>query len=269
MHWVQLCAILGDVAKYRSRSSIRSASPFPEHLAKELIIWVQSLPPDLLLPIGSKITTQFNRDVHQLHLPYLAVIVVLHLSKTSQPLPDAHPPAILAASCIARILKDCLARGRIRYMMAISCWYCGIALVPLIQARRIPRLAQSAESDISILLIALKELRVMWPTANIFLQGFERLCTNSESETHTHGNLRGGTADGSPSIDNVSSANGIDWTQYFSFMTVETSGLAKALLPEYQVDLFIDDIGWGFMTLNDLFDPYGSFDGSMSIMDGM
>jgi hypothetical protein len=274
IRWVRLCAIIGRVAKHLSRPVNTSTPSFPVHLADDLINWVQSLPESLALPIQSGRTTQFNRDIHQMHLPYLAVIIVLHLRRSSQQLPRAYSAAILAASCIARIFKDCLARGRIRYMMAISCWYCGIALLPLLQALQMGTLVESADEDIKILLVALKELRVMWPTANIFIRGYDRLRaqTNSTVDGENMGtNARGALRlDQNSDLDYVSS-NGINWTQYFPHATTQTSGLAKELLLDHLDDFSLDENWLGFIPLqpNELFDPFDIYSDSMQGLSAM
>ena len=163
IYWVRLCAIIGKIAKHISRSHDRSNS-FPVALARELIDWVESLPPHLQLPIHSNRTTNFNRDAHQLHLPYLAIVIILHLKKSSLALPQAYPPAVLAATCIARIFKDILARGETRFLMAITCWYTGTAFIALQQPCRSQDLTASATEDLDILSLMIDQLRKMWPT---------------------------------------------------------------------------------------------------------
>ncbi|KAK1142948.1 hypothetical protein N8T08_007189 [Aspergillus melleus] len=246
IQWVKLCGIVGNVAKHLMRTSNNMILHFPVHQAQELISWAHSLPHHLSLPIEADRTVSFNRDVHQLHLPYLATIIVLHLSQSTKPLPRAYPAAILAASCISRILKDCLARGRIRYLMGISCWYCGMAMLALLHARRIPHLAKCAEEDITIVLLALQQLRIMWPTADIFLQGFERLrSTAAESPS----------ADEPFDLEDISLIYGMEWTRYFPFATTQTSGLAQILLNNRQMELPLDQAGLELSTfeLNGLF----------------
>lgn len=140
IYWIRLCAILGRVAKYRSRVTDVASLAFPTHLGTELIDWVESLPQHLRLPIEASSTTNFNRDVHQLHLPYLAVVIILHLSPSPEPLPRAYAAAVMAASCVARIFKDYLARGGIRFLMPVSGWICGIATLALLRASRLEQL---------------------------------------------------------------------------------------------------------------------------------
>jgi Fungal specific transcription factor domain/Fungal Zn(2)-Cys(6) binuclear cluster domain len=253
IYWVRLCAIIGRVAKYRSRVTDVASLAFPSHLATELIDWVQSLPPHLKLPIEANSTTNFNRDVHQLHLPYLAVIIILHLSPSPQPLPRAYAAAVMAASCVARIFKDYLARGGIRFLMPVSGWICGIATLALLRASRLEQLTQHAEEDIKILVIALKELRVSYPVADMFLQGFERLRNESASVVDDD-DFYTNSSDPTARI-----SNGVDWLQYFPYMTTQTSGLAGVLLAEHNDGPFLGEAWLGSMPLQ-LEDVFGSFE---------
>ncbi|KAJ5604097.1 hypothetical protein N7537_007053 [Penicillium hordei] len=259
IYWVRLCAIIGKIAKYLARSSDAGSSAFPASLARDLIGWVQSLPPHLQLPIGSDRTTHFNRDVHQLHLPYLAVIIIIHLQRSSpsQPLPQAYPPAILAASCMARIMRDILARGGTRFLMAITGWYCGTAFIALLQALRIEGLAKSANEDLDILTLAVDQLRIMWPTAAVFHSGFGRLRPSATAPDFDSQRTPGpdlGMGDGTVYME---MADGIDWTAYFPFATTETSGIAGRLLVPHTEELFFDDDAFAdaMLQFQDLFEP--------------
>ncbi|QPC60690.1 hypothetical protein HYE67_002921 [Fusarium culmorum] len=231
MYWVRLCAIMGKVSKALSKSVDSSSEipTFPTELRQELVAWVQSLPPDLQLPIGSSRTEGFDRDVHQLHLPYLTTIIVMHLQRTTPDLPQALPPAILAASCIARILRDILSRGNARFLMAITCWYCGTAFIALLQANRIKQFSQEAEEGLDILDQAVGQLQQMWASANVIRQGFERLRALPRSMMHT------GTGKGRATASNGSSdgpSNDFDWKLLFPFVTRSTSRIADCLLAD-------------------------------------
>ncbi|KAJ5468983.1 hypothetical protein N7475_006735 [Penicillium sp. IBT 31633x] len=263
IYWVRLCAIIGKIAKFLARSSDAGSSAFPASLARELIGWVQSLPPHLQLPIGSNSTTHFNRDVHQLHLPYLAVIIIIHLrrSSASQPLPQAYPPAILAATCVARIMRDILARGGTRFLMAITGWYCGTAFIALLQALRIDGLAKSANEDLDILTLAVDQLRIMWPTAAVFHSGFGRLrpsATAPDCDSQRAPGPELGMGDGTVYME---MADGIDWTAFFPFATTQTSGIAGRLLVPHTEELFFGDDAFAVAMLQfqDLLDPCDTF----------
>ena len=256
IYWVRLCSIIGKIAKRLSKTFDQPSSPFPDHLAKELIDWMNSLPAHLRLPIALDRTTSYHRDVHQLHLPYLAVIIILHLKRCAQPVPEAYPPAIMAATCIARILKDILARGGTRYMMAISCWYTGTAFTALLQASRSDYLRSAASQDLEICTLAIDQLRKMWPTGNIMYSAFQRLRQQDNLQgNHPLGLQSRGASNGAASFE-----TGIDWISYFPFASSQTSELAGKLLAErshtaelFPEDAFADATMYNF---TDLLEPY-------------
>ncbi|KAF4462103.1 Cutinase transcription factor 1 beta [Fusarium albosuccineum] len=239
VYWVRLCAIVGKISKALSQSSYSSSTTFPTELRQELVQWAQSLPADLQLPINSGRTASFDRDVHQLYLPYLTTVIIIHLQRTAPDLPQALPPAILAASCIARILRDILSRGNARFLMAITCWYCGTAFIALLQASRIKQFAQEAEEGLDILDQAVGQLQQMWGSANVIRQGFERLRslprTMVQSGRPKPSDQPSSLVD--PSVqhghgDETSAVTEFDWTQLFPFVTRSTSRIADCLLAD-------------------------------------
>ncbi|KAF4447338.1 hypothetical protein F53441_9135 [Fusarium austroafricanum] len=230
MYWVRLCGIMGRVSKALSKSvdSPSNETTFPTELRQELVAWIQYLPPDLQLPIGSSRTEGFDRDVHQLHLPYLTTIIVMHLQRTTPDLPQALPPAILAASCIARILRDILSRGNARFLMAITCWYCGTAFIALLQASRIKQFSQEAEEGLDILDQAVGQLQQMWASANVIRQGFERLRALPRTMMHPGRAKTTAASDGR----DTSASSDFDWKLLFPFVTRSTSRIADCLLAD-------------------------------------
>lgn len=143
--------------------------------------WLAELPADLQLRLDANSHARFDRDVHQLHLPYLTAVTILHLRRSAHDLPQALPPAILAASCTARVLRDVLARGNTRFLMAITCWYCGTAFIALLQGSRIPQFAQDSEEGIAVLTSMVEQLQKMWPSANVIRKGFDRMRSQSSA----------------------------------------------------------------------------------------
>jgi hypothetical protein len=248
IYWVRLCTIVGRAANAIARSSKGSGpARFPSHLARELIAWARSLPDHLQLPIGLSHTPNFSMDIHQLHLPYLAMVVVLNLTRSSQSMPQARPPATLAASCIARVLKDVLIRSSTRYLMPITCWYCGMAFIALLHASRTEHLKDAANADLEILHLAVKQLKKMWGTANLFDKGFERLLALRDSGNMTaavNGDIVHGTI--APEGRNDHAENNVDdivWMDYFPFLTAQTSAVAEKVLDQHSLDFnFWDDL---------------------------
>ncbi|KAI8940642.1 hypothetical protein NX059_001912 [Plenodomus lindquistii] len=281
IYWVRLCAIIGRIAKYLLKSNANSTA-LQNSLREELVGWIHSLPQRLRLPIDTARTENFDRDVHQLHLFYLTTIIILHLKRSGGQLPQALPPAIIAASCTARILKDILARGNSRFLMAITCWHAGTAFIALLQARRIPHLSRSANEDLDILVIAVRELQKMWASANVIAQGFERLRKTQPANSleSNHFNSAGGhdvmNADfaQSSSLDalangtNTNLDDGFDWMRFFPFVSKSTGGIAESLLsgrelgtatrgfPSPNNELFHGTL---LAEYQDLFDPFTDY----------
>lgn len=278
IQWIRLCDIIGRVGQHLSRNL---ESSFPAVLAQELIEWEHNLPEQLKLPIGSNRTRSFDRDVHKLHLPYLTTITILHMHHRSQhpqqPLPEVYTTAISSASCVARIFKDILARGHIRFLGAIATWYVGVALVALLHTQQIDCLAKNGAADIGILRTALNELASLWPTAAIFVRGFERLkafdklyevVAQSQSSLDPHAqqvqDASGvGTSTSTMALSDLNWMHGIDWRSYFPFMTAQTSGLLEDLLNlEHQTQDILGDISWlddPTIQLQNMFDPSDAF----------
>ncbi|KAG8631567.1 hypothetical protein KVT40_000707 [Elsinoe batatas] len=238
INWVRLCGIIGSMAKALFRTGNGTHTTRFE-IYRSLVGWIQNLPPELCLQISGSSTAHFDKHVHQLHLPYLAAIIILHLRKEAHDLPQALPPAILAASCIARILHDILLRGNARYLMPITCWYTGVAFIPLLQATRAPRLAKEAESGINILSRAVEQLQKMWASANVIKLGMDRM-KNAMS-----GTLPSATCAAAPQESNLGLRWGhqllgpsspldmdgeYDWTALFPFATKQTGTIAAELL---------------------------------------
>jgi hypothetical protein len=245
IYWTRLCSIIGKVAKYLSRASQSSGTEFPSHLRRELVDWVNSLPPHLQLGIGSTRTQAFDRDVHQLHLPYLTTIIILHLKRDTHDLPQALPPAILAASCTVRILRDILSRGNTRFLMPITCWYSATAFTALLQARGIQQFSQEAEEGLEVLDRTVRQLQAMWASANIIRQGFERLRKtrspqattgdhrfDNNAKTFHRSNTEAGWLLGSTDHLTCHTPDQFDWTLLFPFVTPLTNGIAEVLLKD-------------------------------------
>ncbi|KAF2854208.1 hypothetical protein T440DRAFT_442756 [Plenodomus tracheiphilus IPT5] len=281
IYWVRLCAIIGRIAKYLLKSNAGSGE-LQNALREELVGWVHSLPARLRLPIDTARTESFDRDVHQLHLFYLTTIIILHLKRSGGQLPQALPPAIIAACCTARILRDILARGNSRFLMAITCWHVGTAFIALLQACRIPHLSRSANEDLDILSIAVRELQKMWASANVIAQGFERLrkaqsATNVSQQFVTSAGMHNALdADfpQSPGLNNLTNSthanleDDFDWMRFFPFVSKSTGGIAESLLsgrelgtatrgfPSPNNELFHGTL---LAQYQDLFDPFTDY----------
>ncbi|CAI4215883.1 unnamed protein product [Parascedosporium putredinis] len=175
VRWVKLTEIMGRISKMLCIRKDTCTSTAP--LASELVNWVQSLPDRLQLQIGGDRTTGFNRDVHGLNLVYLATITLLNLRKNraGRILPKAGRPAVVAASCIARIFEDYMARGSVRFLAGQAGWYIAVAILALLHARGDPHLQPFADRDIRTLRTALRQMASLWHSSKMFDLGFDKL----------------------------------------------------------------------------------------------
>ncbi|KAK5943972.1 hypothetical protein PMZ80_003253 [Knufia obscura] len=206
-----------------------------------------------------------------------------------QPLPQVYTPAITAASCVARIFKDLLARGDIRFLGAIATWYVGVAIVALLSTQRTDHLIKKSVEDIRTLRLALNELASLWPTANIFIRGFERMkafdgldSITRTSDPNGDNDARGSNCDAqaanipanaggecivSPALSDLQWMGGINWRSYFPFVTEHTSVLvAEILATENQMDTFLADDFWyndPSLALQDIFNSANAWDPSL------
>lgn len=268
VYWVRLCAIVGNVGKHLLRKT--ESTPFPIHLASQLKQWMASLPSRLHLPIHGPRTTQFDPHVHQLHLTYLTTVTLLYLSGNSTFLPRAYATAVLASCCVARIFEDYTARGSLRFLHGISGWSIAIAILALMHARKVSRLAPEANAHIAVLRIALKELARMWHSARMFDRGMERIDTDTTASLLS--DLRNGTRDPGATTGYLEPApqspmselsgagdggDGIEWPGFFPFLTAETSPLAAILLDPTPT-MQLADVAWPAdftMQLHGFFEP--------------
>jgi len=224
VQWVRLWEIAGRIYKelFRKDSSSKAI------LAREMITWVKSLPESLQLPFAQR-TTGFNRDVHELHLGYLTAITVFHLSKAEGALPRAPITAMAGASCIARIFKDFLTRGSLRFLASHTIWYIIVAILALLHARRIPCLRQHAEADILTLRSALKQLTELWHTGQMYEKKIDILLEQEGCPPYSTHAVNEAT--GAPStLTHDPATNEGQWTDYLPFVTVQTSPLISVLL---------------------------------------
>jgi hypothetical protein len=146
-------------------------------------------------------------------------------------------------------LRDILARGNARFLMAITCWYSGTAFLALLQGCRISRLAKESEEGLDVLEHAVRQLQNMWGSAKVIGRGFERLRktrSNPESADNAAGEPRSAVVPRAPTRSSGAETavqpdpvnppptsypvEDFDWTLLFPFVTPSTNGIAECLL---------------------------------------
>jgi hypothetical protein len=97
-------------------------------------------------------------------------------------LPTASFPGIIAASIIARILDEMLARGPIRFLPEETVYYITLSLRSLLHVRQISCLASYAEADVKALRAALKQMALLWTSAKRFDLCYDQIISDMEQE---------------------------------------------------------------------------------------
>ncbi|GAB7364262.1 hypothetical protein MBLNU230_g4810t1 [Neophaeotheca triangularis] len=150
--------------------------------------------------------------------------------------------------CFSRLLRDILARGNTRFLMAITCWYCGTAFIALLQGSRIPQFATDAEDGINVLTTLVEQLQKMWPSANVIRQGFDRLRRDTPAGAINANQLglvvpshlpplSEGPARTNVETDATSaslSQHDSNWTELLPFVTRSTNSIAECLIDSLQ-----------------------------------
>ena len=141
-----------------------------------------------------------------------------------------------------------------------------MAFISLQQASRNEHLKESSLADLEILVIAIKELKNMWATAAVLEQMFERLRSNDRSlNPEDFPNRHLGNERSTRALHSEAEVlqSGIDWMDYFPFVTPQTSLVAEKLLAQQNSD----PVFW--TGLDDLtFDSIPNYQDFMEGLDG-
>ena len=240
-------------------------------IAQQLTEWIDSTHPNVPLPISKERTAPFDRDVHLLYLPYLTTISLVYLNTHRHRLPQASVPAVIAASCVARVFEDFLARGFWSFITEQSGWFIAIAILSLLHVRSLTFLQPQAMAHIRLLRAALKHVAEIWPSARRLEAGIDRLLGPDASDSQgraSHVNTSSSiptpsqpSTNRSPSfLEELCAGDGVQWARFFPFVTKDTSPLIAIILTECRSsfpELWPDIDCTG--QFNELLEHYGSF----------
>jgi hypothetical protein len=138
------------------------------YIVSSLCLWTTSLPQELLVapnnqPPHSYFANSHNLPARQLYLPYFTSLIVL--SRMQHSAGSLSLTATLAASFVARIFEDFLARDEIKILAPISTRYCLISSMALVSVMPNERLWEAVQPDLETLQLALVELSKRWRSA--------------------------------------------------------------------------------------------------------
>jgi len=164
--YVEICRTLGDLVEASSRKKFTSDERYK--VDATLFRWTRMLPLRLRLADYSAHAQTYELRSHdfpvrQLHVPYLACIIIK--SRSGSPHNGFSPAAILAASFLAGIYEDFLARDLVGRLSPIFTTFAFMAGLLLMSLRPYPGLWAAAQVDLITIQNALKELSSRWRSA--------------------------------------------------------------------------------------------------------
>ena len=165
--YVDLSLLMGRFARHEVRkvSSRDSVTAIEDCLFR----WAKNLPEQLHLSYS----TAYNRQSRQLNILYLTTIILLYRSRTpDDPFPTA---AVLAASTIAGIFEDFLARDEIRFLGPCFSFHLLAASITLLSCYKYPDLWALAHDQLKILTQAQEEMKDRWASALGSISSFDRM----------------------------------------------------------------------------------------------
>jgi hypothetical protein len=164
--YVEICRTLGDLVQgcLRKRLCPNDRSVVEAALFR----WTRMLPLHLRLANYSALTQALelrphNFQARQLHVPYLACIIIM--SRSGSPHNGISPAAIFAASFLAGIYEDLLARSLVSRLAPTFTTFGFMAGLVLMSLRPYPTLWATAQVDLAIIQNALQELSSRWRSA--------------------------------------------------------------------------------------------------------
>jgi hypothetical protein len=162
--YVEICCTLGDLVQSCARKRV-AASKRTEVL-NALFRWTRMLPPRLMLAQYSVDSQSFESRPHdflarQLHVPYLTSVIIL--AKVG--VETVSPAAVLAASFVAGIYEDLLARNLVCLLSPTFTTFGFISGLVLRSLRPYPGLWSAARKDLEIILTSLQQLSTRWRSA--------------------------------------------------------------------------------------------------------
>lgn len=165
--YVDLSLLMGrftrhEVRKASSRDSVTA-------IEDSLYRWAKNLPEKL----QPSFSTFYNRQSRQLNILYLTTIILLYRSRTpDDPFPTA---AVLAASTIAGVFEDFLARDEVRFLGPCFSFHLLAASITLLSCYKYPDLWALAHDQLKILSQAQEEMKDRWASALGSIGSFDRM----------------------------------------------------------------------------------------------
>lgn len=172
--FVEISILLADLTESLPRKHISQNKQL--HIERALFRWSKTLAPQLKLSrkdegLDRYMLASYDVKARQLHVPYFISMVILGRSTMLHR--TISPMSILAASFVAGIFEDFLARDELLSLGPIFIFHLLAAGVSLASLRRCQNLWPAAEQDLEIIKNSLNELSKRWPSAESALNALQ------------------------------------------------------------------------------------------------
>jgi hypothetical protein len=180
--YTTICSILGDISEACSRNAMTLAKH--QHFEALLHDWPMQVPEHLRFPefgmsTDTYMSLQTQLNLRQLHLPYLLSLAIIGRSLKTESL-SAQP--VIAASFIAGIFRDVLARDEIKHLAPIFSRYCIASGFFLALLQPLDQVWATCQADMNVFRKALQELGQRWKSAQAGLRALEHFMALREKQ---------------------------------------------------------------------------------------
>jgi len=181
--YTKICCILGDLSEICSRGTMTWMKR--QELERLLHEWPSQIPehlrfPDRALNTEVYVSLQTQLNLRQLHLPYLLSLAIIGRSLTNETI-STQP--MIAASFVAGIFRDFLARDEIKHLAPIFSRYCIASGFFLALLQPMTDLWSMCQPDMDVLRRALQELGERWKSARAGLRALDHFVTLREKQS--------------------------------------------------------------------------------------
>lgn len=180
--YTNICCILGDISETCSRNTMTLA----KHQNFETLLqeWPSQVPEHLRFPSFGMSTEiymslQSQLNLRQLHLPYLLSLAIIGRSLKNETI-SAQP--VIAASFVAGIFRDFLARDEIKHLAPIFSRYCIASGFFLALLQPLAEVWTACQPDMEVFRKSLQELGQRWKSAKAGLRALEHFISLREKQ---------------------------------------------------------------------------------------
>ena len=135
--------------------------------------WIKTLPEPIRLSPRIQFLKPHDFECRQIHVLYYVSLILLHRAHTVDgPFPTA---AVIAASTVAGIFEEFLARDKVQYLGPMFTFHLLAAAIALLSCYRYPDLWEHALEDIQTIRKAQVEMAKKWPSALGSIKSFDNM----------------------------------------------------------------------------------------------